>query len=571
LSESQWIDVGTGGMDAAIAKLVEAVRRHLDPSVAIESHAHLDRSPVAPQRKVQRARWMVAGGAILLVALAYFAVDKVGLSRHGAEQKPLTAMGPAATGTPAAQTGSAVFAPPPHSIAVLPFVNMSGDASQEYFSDGISEELLNSLSRLNELQVVARTSSFSFKGQNVDASTIAHKLNVGTILEGSVRRAGKTVRITVQVIDAVTGFQVWSQTYDQNLSDILKVQTEVATAVAQQLQVRLVGDAAAKLEIGGTTNPEAYDAYLKGEQLYSRARGGEVWRSALAFFDQAIALDPNYASAHAGRARALGHAAIFVAPPGDRASMRDQALAAAERAVAIAPSSGEAHSVLGTIRAFGLLDFRGAAPELDRAIALAPGNAQVQRRFGSFYSLLGHHEQAMTAARRAIILDPQNVLVHVDFSRDLRHAHRFDESLRALDTAAALSPDSHYIEAELVDTLLEYGATERAQSICASSVAPIDDGDRYSCLAKAYHVLGRQMEAKRELEKLKALEGDRMAYEYARIYSAWGDKEAALAWLTKAEQLRDPAFQSLRVDSSFDPIRSEPQFKAIEARLNFPP
>jgi tetratricopeptide (TPR) repeat protein len=148
---------------------------------------------------------------------------------------------------------------------------------------------------------------------------------------------------------------------------------------------------------------------------------------------------------------------------------------------------------------------------------------------------------------------------------------RFDEALGAFHAAAALNPDSHYVEAELVDALLDAGATERARSSCASPAAPLDDEDRYSCLARAYHVLGRRADAQAALEKLRSLAGDRLAYEYARIYSGWGDKEAALAWLTKAEQLRDPAFQSLRVESSFDPIRNEPQFKAIEARLNFPP
>src|ERR1019366_4747361 len=159
------------------------------------------------------------------------------------------------------------FAPPAHSIAVLPFVNMSGDAKQEYFSDGISEELLNALSRLNELQVAARTSSFSFKGQNVDVSTIAHKLNVGTILEGSVRRAGKTVRITVQLIDAVSGFHIWSETYDRTLNDTLKIQTEVATSVAEKLKIQMSTYGHEQLALGSTNNAEAYDAYLRGVQL----------------------------------------------------------------------------------------------------------------------------------------------------------------------------------------------------------------------------------------------------------------------------------------------------------------
>ena len=164
-----------------------------------------------------------------------------------------------------AHAAAAAFTPPPHSIAVLPFVNMSGDKEQEYFSDGLTEELLNSLAEINELQVAARTSAFSFKGKDTDIGTIARKLNVGAVLEGSVRRSGHTIRITAQLINAVTGFHLWSKTYDRDLGDVLKLQTEIATAVAG-LKVTLLGDVAAKIELGGTRNPAAFDAYLRASQ-----------------------------------------------------------------------------------------------------------------------------------------------------------------------------------------------------------------------------------------------------------------------------------------------------------------
>jgi TolB-like protein len=304
LSESQWIDVGAGGMEAAAAKLVEAVRRQLDPSAAGEVHGHLGQQSGRPVAASGR-RWLMVGGVVVMLALVYLFVDRFWMATRMAAEKPLPEH-PAAV----------AFAPPPHSIAVLPFVNMSGDASQEYFSDGITEELLNSLSRLNELQVAARTSSFSFKGQNVDVSTIAHKLNVGAILEGSVRRSGSTVRITVQLIDGATGFHRWSQTYDETLNDILKVQTDVATSIANQLEINLVGDEASKIEMGSTKNPSAFDAYLRGTHLLLRGDTDEAGgRAALMAFDQAVALDPSYALAHAGRAAALADLAIFNAKP----------------------------------------------------------------------------------------------------------------------------------------------------------------------------------------------------------------------------------------------------------------
>ncbi len=162
--------------------------------------------------------------------------------------------------------GVASFSPPPHSIAVLPFVNMSGDQEQEYFSEGLTEELLNSLARVNELQVAARTSSFSFQGQHPDIVTVAHRLNVGAVLEGSVRRSAHTVRITAQLVNGVTGFHLWSQTYDRDLGDVLKLQTEIANDVAAALKVTLLGDVTAKVELGGTRNPAAFDAYLRAKK-----------------------------------------------------------------------------------------------------------------------------------------------------------------------------------------------------------------------------------------------------------------------------------------------------------------
>jgi len=188
---------------------------------------------------------------------------------------------------------SVTFAPPPHSIAVLPFVNISGDKEQEYFSDGLTEELLNSLAEINELQVAARTSAFSFKGTNTDIGTIAHKLNVGAVLEGSVRRSGNTVRITTQLINAVTGFHLWSHTYDRDLGDVLKLETEIAGAVASALKVSLLGEVATKIELGGTRYPTAFDAYLRGLKPARIAAASTPMecRAPIDAFTGAVALD----------------------------------------------------------------------------------------------------------------------------------------------------------------------------------------------------------------------------------------------------------------------------------------
>jgi TolB-like protein len=219
----------------------------------------LTREQVATPWRSKQALLMVLA-VVVAGALAYFGIDKFWFSKYQAS--PPTP--PAAP----ASAGPAAFVPPPHSIAVLPFVNMSGDKEQEYFSDGLSEEVLNSLSRINELQVAARTSSFYFKGEHADLQTIAHKLNVASVLEGSVRRSGHRIRITAQLNNAITGFHLWSQTYDRDLDDVLKLQADIANAVAEALKVRLLGDITTKIELGGTRNQAAFDAYLRGSKAY---------------------------------------------------------------------------------------------------------------------------------------------------------------------------------------------------------------------------------------------------------------------------------------------------------------
>jgi TolB-like protein len=567
LSASQWLDASGGPAAHQFPKLIEAVRSQASSAPITGS----DRRGTVWIQTKQTRKLVVFLALMVAVVLASLATSKLWLSQRAGEHASATITTPPATQAPVPQplAAGAAFAPPPHSVAVLPFVNMSGDPKQEYFSDGISEELLNALSRLNDLQVVARTSSFSFKGQNVDVSTIAHKLNVGAVLEGSVRRAGNTVRITVQLINAVSGFHMFSQTYDRRLADILKVQSEIANLVAHQLDIRLVGVDEDKIEVGGTHNPAAYDAYLRSNQLYHYADMQEAdFRSALNAVDQAISLDPNYSAAYALRANVLFD---LTAVTRQRSDLRKLAYAAAERAVALAPNFGDAHLSLARIRCRGFLDFRGAAPEFDRALELAPGSIRVQRSVAAFQSDLRHFDAAIDAARHAVRLDPQFWGSYVTLAWVFEDAQRFDDAQRALQHADALKPGSHRVGGTLADLLLATGQTERARDHCESPNTPIDEDDRHACLARAYHALGRQEDAERQLEQFKMLDGDTSAYDYASVYAQWGNKPAALQWLAKAEQIRSPKLEALKVDWELDSIRNEPLFKAIELRMNFPP
>jgi TolB-like protein len=318
----QWTRVPAGDTPPAF---VEHIRRLLSPELLrgttpIRASASAASGTTAASKQSVRASWrlrpaLLATGAVAVsVALAYFVIDKIWIPKHSPTSQPMTSAAPETA--PRARATAATFAPPPHSIAVLPFVNMSGDKEQDYFSDGLSEELLNSLARarINELQVAARTSSFYFKGERADLASIAHKLNVASVLEGSVRRSGHTVRVTAQLNNALTGYHLWSQTYDRDLGDVLKLQTDIATAVASALKVTLLGDVAAKIEIGGTRSPAAFDAYLRASNAYRRfgpvnlAAGGlneEGLQSAIAAYTEAIHADPAYTLAYAGRSLAF--------------------------------------------------------------------------------------------------------------------------------------------------------------------------------------------------------------------------------------------------------------------------
>ena len=335
-SASQWMRLPAGRVTP---EFIERIQHLLstEPARTEEVSAGSARPSAAALIAATRARKrqkpvVLAIVAIIVIAICGEAVYRLFVSR---------------------QSGAAAFRPPPHSIAVLPFVNMSGDKDQDYFSDGLTEELLNSLARINELQVAARTSAFSFKDRDVNMGTVARQLNVASILEGSVRRSGHTVRITAQLINAVTGFHLWSQTYDRDLGDVLKLQTDIANAVTGALKVKLLENSAVKVELGGTSNPAAFDAYLKGLQLARIAVSTTpiVCNGPVDAFSEAIALDPDYALAYANRA-VITWACATNSPEWLSLQQPDQknVRSDAERAIAIAPGLAEGYVALSEPR-----------------------------------------------------------------------------------------------------------------------------------------------------------------------------------------------------------------------------
>lgn len=470
--------------------------------------------------------------------------------------------------TPVARAASAhATLPPRHSLAVLPFANLSGDSNQDYFSDGLSEELLEALSRVDQLQVAGRTSSFQFRGSGMDLRVIGAKLNVASILEGSVRRSGQTARIHAQLVDANTGFRLWSQTYDRNLGDVLDVQTEIANAVVGALKITL-SDAASKIDLGGTRNAGALNAYLRGLSLADRtvSTAAEA-RTLIGSYDEAVRFDPEFALAYAARARALadyaGHFTVDATREAFSKARRD-----AERAIALAPTLGDGHAALGEVLEYGFLDFGAAAAAYARALALAPGNARVLRAYSRFAGYMGQSDKAIAAARRNVALDPFNVLAHFTLGEVLRTARKYMEAVAEFDEAIKLNPrHASEIYQRRGRTLYLLGQYESAAAACEQ------EPDRYEaqlCLPLAYEKLGRRAEAQSVLTTAEAEQGDYAAYQFAQIYAQWGSIPKALDWLETAVRLQDPGLEYLKTDPFLDPLRGQPRFQAIENALRFP-
>jgi TolB-like protein/Tfp pilus assembly protein PilF len=555
---------------------VERVRSLVSPEPSREA-ATLTVSSAAPASTVAPklaervpASWRskralpVMVGVVASGVLAYFAIYKFAGSKHPAS--PLTPPAVLANAAPAA------FAPPPHSVAVLPFVNMSGDKEQEYFSDGLTEEILNSLARINELQVSARTSSFYFKGEHADLATIAHKLNVASVLEGSVRRSGNTIRVTAQLNNAVTGFHLWSQSYDRDLSNVLAMQTEIANAVASALKVTLLGDVAAKIEVAGTRNPGAFDAYLRASKAYSEYETDKDLQAAIAEYAEAIRQDPDFALAYANRSDALAALARNFA---EGAAVREylaKAQADARKAISLAPDLAEGHRALAEFF-LESLEFKPATQEYERALALEPSNAGVLEGYGEFAVLMGKTEAGLAAARRAVVLDPLNFASHFILGRSLIGARRYAGSIVSFGDAKALAPNDKWvnqINGMLGLTYFSSGDFENARAAC-EAVTIADDFNKLICLVTTYEKLGRHADAETAFNRFtRVARRDDDAVFYCMIYAQWGQTTRALDSLETAMRHRSPYLQLIKVSAQFDPIRMQPRFQAVMRELKFP-
>ncbi|MGQ0385016.1 MAG: TIR domain-containing protein [Gammaproteobacteria bacterium] len=464
-------------------------------------------------------------------------------------------------------------APASNSIAVLPFVNLSGDPGNDYLADGVTEELRAMLARNLKLQVMAQTSSALFRERKEDAPTIAARLGVAYLLDGSVRRSGDVMRITADLVDGDTGFSRWSQMFDRGFNNIFAVQREIADTVAGELVTRVAGGnespgqaAAATTASGGTTSIQAYDAYLRGRALYDLSADEASERAALAQFDVAIDIDPGYAAAHAARARSLTAIANQYGKLDELASLYDAAIASAQRAIALAPDLADAHSTLGFTLFQGRLDARAALAPFERSRELGAGEAAVLARYAQYSARTGRQREASEAMERALVLDKLNPLIHRAAGSTEYAARRYADSIPHLRQALAMNPKMSRAHAAIGDALLMLGKPVEARA--EYLVEPVGDF-RLAGLAIVERRLGRGAAAEAALAQLVADHGDRVLYQQGQVLAQWGRPEAAVAALRRALALGDSGLIYARNDPFLDPLREDREFADLLNRLGF--
>jgi TolB-like protein/Tfp pilus assembly protein PilF len=439
---------------------------------------------------------------------------------------------------------------PEKSIAVLPFVNMSDDKANEFFSDGISEELLNLLAKIPQLQVTARTSSFSFKGKEVAIPEIARTLHVANVLEGSVRKAGKSVRITAQLIKAGTDTHLWSQTYDRKLDDIFAVQDEIAADVVKQLKVTLLG-AAPKAR---TTDPEAYALYLQAKQL-GRQASAEAFKQSDTLFRKVLAIDPRYAPAWAGLAENFYHETSQGLLSNKEGFA--QAREAANKALAIDPEYAPAHAQLGFIAMYGDNDLAAAAQHLTHALAFDPADLDVLRTSASLVASLGRLDEALALDEAVVRRDPVNVTALYNLGYDQRMAGRLDAAIASYRTVLSLALGQGRAHANLGVALLLKGDAKGGMAEIEQETSEVW---KMIDLPMAYHALGHKADSDAALAALIAKYEKDAPVNIAYVYAFRGEADKAFEWLDKAIEYGDTGIGEIVTENLFDKIHADPRW-----------
>ncbi|HKX59461.1 MAG TPA: TIR domain-containing protein [Steroidobacteraceae bacterium] len=551
---AQWTRLPGGETPPAF---VERVRQLLQGEPASARHPRLEETGRGGTSRAHGRsdvrRWSVGlaiAALLLLGAGAYWYFDRAGETPAGISK-----------------SGVVPAAADEKSIAVLPFVNMSTEAEQEYFSDGISEQLINSLAKLPGLRVISRSSTFSLKGQNVGAREIAERLGVTHVLEGSVRKAGNLVRVDARLIDARSDAQVWSETFDRELTGIFAMQDEITLAVVRELKVALLDDG-----LPARSPPEsieAYNAYLRGRFYWNEGDPTDL-EKARQNFERALEFDPGYALAHAAMADYYSALPFYSTSRPDEVFPKAKAEVA--RALELDARLPEAHAALAYIRAYYDWDWRDAGKEFELALASDANNANLQHRYSRYLSSVGRTDEALVHMQRARELDPLSLIIQANVGVIHYFGRQFDASLGQLQKLAAAEPEfpvAHWgmglareqmgdMEGALASFQRAAELTERGTNVLAS-------------MGHALAMSGKPAEARAILGELAARAKKRYvpSYQLALVHAGLGDEERAFESLEKAFDERSTLLTYLKMDPRFDSLRADPRFKAMLRRLNF--
>jgi TolB-like protein/tetratricopeptide (TPR) repeat protein len=449
------------------------------------------------------------------------------------------------------------------SIAVLPFKNLSSSADQLYFSDGLTDDVRAALSRNAALRVLAATSSETAREHKDDAKTVARKLGVAYLLEGSVRRSGDVLRVSAELTDGRTGFSKWSNTLDRKMTDIFAVQSEIASTVAGALSVALGANTATP---GGTTNVAAYDAFLKGRALFYNGGDEASDRAALALFDSAIAADPNFADAHAARARSLSVIAAEHAKGSELHALQTASLTAAQRAATLAPNLATAQLALGNAILNGQRNISGARPAYDKAYALGGGDANLALLFALYCARSGRAAEAEKAVRRAVTLDPLNARTYRAAGSIAYAARQYRQAIPELRRALSMKPKMTNASFYIGNCLYQLGQFKEARTAFAAEPTIMF---RLYGSAIVEHKLGNEAAAKKAMSQLITELGDSAVYQQAEVRAQWGDVDGAFAALERALAVGDSGITYVGVDPMLDPLRKSPRFAALIKAVHF--
>jgi TolB-like protein/Tfp pilus assembly protein PilF len=453
------------------------------------------------------------------------------------------------------------------SIAVLPFENLSEDKANEYFAEGIQEEILTRLSKIADLKVISRTSTQKYKSAPGGLREIAQQLGVANILEGGVQKAADQVRVNVQLINANTDAHLWAETYDRNATDIFGVESEIAKTIADKLEAKLTGSEQRAIAVRPTENTQAHQLYLKGRYFLNRRTADDLKKS-IDHFNQAIAADPNYALAYVGLADSysLLPSLMPVAPH----EYFPKAKVAVRKALDLDDSLAEAHTSLAVLLCSYDFNFPQADREFQRAIELNPNYATAHHWYGAILlGALARFDQATGEVKRALELDPLSLVINADLGRIYYFARRYDQAIYQLRKTLEMDPNFFFAHRHLVTALEVKGDVQGAIAECQKARALNNDPRVLALLGHAYAVSGKKSEALDILEQMKVLTKDRYVspYSFALVHLGLGDKEEALRWLEQSYQDRFPEVIRIKTEPLLDSLRGDPRFEALADKI----